>query len=186
MSKVLVAYASRTGSTREIAEAISDELRQTDHTVILTPCADAADVDGFDAVVIGSALHGRRWMPAAVGYLHRQGRYLINRPTFLFQSGPCGEDLPGVTSTPVPGAVRRVIRRFDLPEPVTFPGRLDPGRVRGRIARWLTQSGAPRDCRDWTAIRAWGYEVGIELHECLARRPQRPHDFYHPLSVSAC
>lgn len=185
MSKVLVAYASDMGSTREIAEAIADELRQTDHTVILTPCATAADVDGFDAVVLGSALYARRWMPEAATYLARQAKYLTSRPTFLFQSGPCGEGLPGVIPAPAPRAVRRILRRFDLPDPVTFAGRLDPTRTHGRSTHGMAHATTAGDFRDWNAIRTWGYAVGVELHEYLDRRPQRRHDLYHqPLSVS--
>lgn len=101
MSRVIVAYASRMGSTREIAEVVADELRQTDHTVTIAPCSAAPDAAGFDAAIIGSALYGRRWMPDAEHYVRRQARHLTNRPTYLFQSGPCRVATPASPRWPV-------------------------------------------------------------------------------------
>lgn len=162
MCRVLVAYASRAGSTREIAEAVADELRQTDHGVTVASCDDAPDADGFDAVVIGSALYGGRWLPTASRYLRRQRPHLHGRPTYLFQSGPCGAR-PDGGGTPVPGMVRRVARRLGLADPVTFAGRLDPAD--SRLSRRLTAATPSGDFRDWERIRAWGYAIGTELQE---------------------
>lgn len=60
--KVLVAAASRHGSTAEIAERLSEVLRETlaehdpDAVVDLAPVAAVRDLKGYDAVVVGSAL----------------------------------------------------------------------------------------------------------------------------------
>jgi menaquinone-dependent protoporphyrinogen oxidase len=170
MCTILVAYATRAGSTREIAEAIADELRQTDHSVTLAPCDTAPDVDGFDAVVIGSALYTGRWLPAANRYLLRQAPVLATRPTFLFQSGPCGPPSHSLGATPVPRTVRTIARRRGLTQPTTFAGRLDPTMIAGRIARWIASAAPTGDFRDWDSIRAWGYAIGTELHEHPVRR----------------
>lgn len=171
MSRVIVAYASRMGSTREIAEVVADELRQTDHTVTIAPCSAAPDAAGFDAAIIGSALYGRRWMPDADHYVRRQARHLTNRPTYLFQSGPCRVATPGVTPMASPRAVRRIIRRAGLADPVTFSGRIDPTQPpTWRWTRWNATSVASGDFRDWNVIRAWGYAIGIDIHDCLDRR----------------
>ncbi len=164
MCRVLVAYASRSGATREIAEAIADELRQTDHTVTLTPCDAAPAAAGFDAVVIGSALYAGRWLSPATRYLRGQAAFLAGRPTRLFQSGPVGEPLePG--ATPVPRAVRSVVRRWGLAGPTTFAGRLDPTRITGRLAQWVATATPAGDFRDWDVIRGWAYALGTELQE---------------------
>ena len=65
MSRVLVAYASKHGATAEIAEAIADQLRQDGYTVDCVPADQAAEVDSYDAAVIGSAVYMRRWRPEA-------------------------------------------------------------------------------------------------------------------------
>ena len=181
MCTVLLAYASRMGATREIAEVLADELRQTDHAVKIISCATAPEADEFDAVVIGSALYTGRWMPEASRYLRRQAPRLTNRPTFLFQSGPCDTGRDSATPTAVPHTVGRTVRRFGLPEPITFAGRLDPTRATGRMSRWMADALPAGDFRDWTAIRAWGYSIGVELYEFLDRRPQPPHVHCQPV-----
>ena len=173
MGRVLVAYASRAGSTREIAETVADELRQTDHCVIVASCDDAPDADGFDAVVIGSALYAGRWLPTATRYLRRQRPHLTGHPTYLFQSGPCGPR-HDVGRTPVPRAVRRLGRQLGLADPVTFAGRLDPSD--SRLSRWLSVAAPSGDFREWEEIRAWGYAIGTELQErAVLGSGQPPH-----------
>lgn len=171
MCRVLVAYATRGGSTREIAEAVADELRQTDHLVTIAACDTAPDADDFDAVVIGSALYTGRWLPAATRYLRRQSRALAGRPTLLFQSGPCGPDLG---SAPVPRAIGVLTRRLGLAEPTTFHGRLDPARITGRFSRWIATSVPAGDFRDWDAIRRWSYAIGGGLPASPGRRTAPP------------
>lgn len=171
MSRVIVAYASRMGSTREIAEVVADELRQTDHTVTIAPCSVAPDTAGFDAAIIGSALYGRRWLPDAEHYVRRQARDLMNRPTYLFQSGACRVAAPGVTPMASPRAVRRIIHRAGLADPVTFSGRIDPTQPRPlRLTPWKTTSVVSGDVREWNVIRAWGYAIGIDIHDYLDHR----------------
>ena len=58
--RVLVAYASRMGSTAEIAEAIADQLRTHGLDVVTAACSAAPDPDGFDAVLVGSAVYATR------------------------------------------------------------------------------------------------------------------------------
>lgn len=171
MCRVLVAYATRGGSTQEIAEAVADELRQTDHSVTIAPCDAAPDAEGFDAVVVGSALYTGRWLAAATHYLRRQSRALAGRPTYLFQSGPCSED---PNATPTPRAIRSLARRLGLAEPTTFAGRIDPARITGRFSRWLATSVPAGDFRDWTAIRGWGYAVGCGLQDSPGLRTASP------------
>ena len=170
MGTVLIAYASRLGSTQEIATVIADELRQTDHTVTVAPCATAPGAEAFDAVLIGSALYTGRWLGDATRYLRRQSPHLVDRPTFLFQSGPCGDQQDRPDHPSVPRAVRATVRRLGLAEPVTFAGRLDPTMITGRLSRWMASLAPAGDFRDWEAIRAWAYGIGLELQE----RDRRP------------
>ncbi len=174
MCRVLVAYATRGGSTREIAEAVADELRQTDHVVAVASCDDAPDVEGFDAVVIGSALYTGRWLPTATRYLRRQSPALRRRPAYLFQSGPCSPDPAVIDGTSTPRAVRTLTRRLGLAAPTTFAGRLDPTAITGRFSRWVATSVPAGDFRDWNAIRDWGYAIGYGLQDSPGRRTALP------------
>ncbi|GEM_PF-3645432 len=56
---VLIAVASRYGSTREIAEALAGTLRAAGHVVAVRNAAEVADAALYDAVVLGSAIYNR-------------------------------------------------------------------------------------------------------------------------------
>ena len=76
MARVLVAYASKMGSTQEIAEAIGHELERCGIQVVVAPCADDVNPDGFDGVIIGSAIYTRRWVKAARRFLKHHAHRL--------------------------------------------------------------------------------------------------------------
>ena len=75
-TRVLVTFASKMGSTQEIAEVIGHELEGFGMQVTVAPCADNVSPEGFDGVVIGSAIYTRRWLKAATKYLKRHARRL--------------------------------------------------------------------------------------------------------------
>ena len=75
-TRVLVTYASKMGSTQEIAEAIGRELQAFGMQVTVAPCADNVNPEGFDGVIIGSAIYTRRWLKAATKYLKRHAHRL--------------------------------------------------------------------------------------------------------------
>jgi menaquinone-dependent protoporphyrinogen oxidase len=120
---VLVTFASKMGSTQEIAEFVGHELEDFGLQVTVAPCADNVSPQGFDGVIIGSAIYTRRWEKAATKYLKRHAARLDRHRTWLFHSGPCGEGArragPGTEGR------RRVIGPLGLSAPVTFGGRLD-------------------------------------------------------------
>ena len=90
--RVLVTYASKMGATQEIAEVMGRELQGFGMQVTVAPCADNVSPEGFDGVVIGSAIYTRRWVKPATKYLKRHAHRLHRHRTWLFHSGPCGED----------------------------------------------------------------------------------------------
>lgn len=55
--KVLVAYASKRGSTAEIAEAVAKALAEAGLDVDCIKSDDVSDVSPYDAVVLGSAVY---------------------------------------------------------------------------------------------------------------------------------
>jgi len=162
MTSVLVVYASRMGSTREIAEAIGAQLTSRGFLVAVTAAADAAPARSFDAVVLGSAVYLGRWDADAVDYLRRESDDLIGRPTWLFQSGPTGP-VKEKSRRQTHRAVRRLCRQIGLAEPVTFAGNLDHCRAQGWLARWVSNGELAGDFRDWDLIRAWADAIADQL-----------------------
>jgi menaquinone-dependent protoporphyrinogen oxidase len=163
MKTVLVAYASRMGSTQEIAAVIGDQLTGRGFDVQVGAAAAAPNARIVDAVVLGSALYtGRRWDRDAVDYLRRNAPDLADRPTWLFQSGPSGPPT-GVRDTPTPRAVRRWADKIGLAAPTTFGGNLDHSRAKGLLARWVSVGDLAGDFRDWDQIRAWADDIADQL-----------------------
>jgi menaquinone-dependent protoporphyrinogen oxidase len=170
--RVLVTYASKMGSTQEIAEAIGRELETHGIDVIVAPCADNISPEGFDGVLIGSAIYTRRWVKSATKYLKRHAPELDSHRTWLFHSGPCGE---GATEEQVqaPKAVSRVVAAQALAGPVTFGGRLDIDHAIGPLSRWMSAEGPlSGDFRDWDRIRGWAADIAHQLDSATAGKEQ--------------
>ena len=162
MTTVLVVYASRMGSTREIAEAIGQLMRDRGLPTTVTAAADAPDARGFDAVILGSALYLGHWQNDAVNYLWRQSDDLADRPTWLFQSGPTGPARENLRSH-TPRDVRRLCQQIGLHEPMTFAGNLDHSRAQGWLAGWVSNGDLAGDFRDWDLILAWAELIAHDL-----------------------
>jgi menaquinone-dependent protoporphyrinogen oxidase len=151
MSRVLVAYGTKHGATREIAEAIAEELRRAGHAADCIEADAATGVDDYDAVVVGSAV-----------YMKRNARALAARPLWIFSSGPCGEKPDPRWSEP--GKIVAQAERLGAREHVVFGGRL-PLEPANFMERAMVNACPPehRDLRDWEAIREWADAIAREL-----------------------
>ena len=162
MNKILVAYATRMGSTGEIALAIGEELTRQGFHVDVRPCARAEDARNYMAVIVGSGLYIGRWDKPAIDYLKQQKDDLAERPTWLFQSGPCGEGSEH-QQVDAPRVVLRLVKEMGIDPPMTFGGRLNSGKATGRVSRWMATGTFGGDFRDFDAIRDWARSVAAKL-----------------------
>ena len=163
--RILVAVASRHGHTREIAQAVAGELRACGMIVEVreTGAAGAADtVEGYDAVVLGSAVYMGEWLPEAQRFVERHQSRLLVIPVWLFSSGPLGADDPKPHGDPA--AVPGLLQATGAREHRTFAGALDSGRL-GLGERLI--AGVVRapdgDFRDWEGIRAWAATIATAV-----------------------
>ena len=85
---VLVSAASRHGATAEIAQAIGQALSEQGLTVTVVPPGEVRSLDGYDAVIIGSAVYMGHWLDPAKELVNRFHEALTDRPVWLFSSGP--------------------------------------------------------------------------------------------------
>ena len=90
-ARVLVAYASKYGSTRGIAERIAGVLRSGGHDVTLSSADEGAEASAYDAVVIGSPVFNQRWLPESERFVQRNYEALRSRPVWLFSVGTFGD-----------------------------------------------------------------------------------------------
>lgn len=89
--KVLVAYASKRGSTAEIAAAVAEALSEASLEVDCLESGDVEDVSPYDAIVLGSAVYMKRWRGDAKHFLRRHSKQLAERPLWVFSFGPVGD-----------------------------------------------------------------------------------------------
>jgi len=83
-NKILVAYASRTGSTAEVAKAIGQTLAESGAQVDVLPMQDIKDLAPYQAVVAGSAIRGGKWLPEAMQFMQTHQAALAQKPFAAF------------------------------------------------------------------------------------------------------
>ena len=91
--KVLVAYASRRGSTAGIAERIAETLGRHGLDVTFREIDHVGAPEGFDAFVIGSSAYMGHWEKGAGEFVRDHATTIAARPTWLFSAGPIGTDM---------------------------------------------------------------------------------------------
>ncbi|TDT97353.1 menaquinone-dependent protoporphyrinogen oxidase [Streptomyces sp. 846.5] len=161
--RVLVAYGTRHGSTRAIADLIGATLVEDGCKAEVLPAGQVRDVNGFDAVVLGGALYASQWHRDARRFARRHGRSLHGRPVWLFSSGPLDDSANQREIPPVPGAVRAA-RRLQARGHTTFGGRLAPD-ASGYLARALARRGAAGDYQDAEQISTWAHGIAAQLEK---------------------
>ena len=160
--KILVVAASKHSATAEIADAIAAELASLGHAARREPI-ESATTDGFDAVVLGSAVYMSRWMAPARDFADRHRAALAVLPTWVFSVGLAGAqaDEPATVEA-------KLIRAIDPIGTQTFAGRIDPALLTLRERSVTRMVKAPQgDLRDWAAVRAWAGQIHGALTEHL-------------------
>ena len=165
---VLVVYASAMGSTQEIAQHIADRMAAALDGVECRSVDEVESVSGYDAVVVGSAIHNQSWLPAADQFFARHAPELAKRPVWAFNVG-MADALPKPFRKK--GAALQQARLAGvLPQDVALRGhRMFSGVYKAdqmssalRFVFRLT-GGRFGDFRDWTAIDAWTDEIAAQL-----------------------
>lgn len=164
MTKVLVTYASKYGSTGEVAEAVATALRNRGFDAVVQPAESVTDLNGVSAVVLGVALYFFRWRGSAHKFLKRHQRTLERMPVAVFGLGPL-EDTPeqfdGARTHLDKGLAKHA---WLTPVAVTvFGGRLDPARLRFPDNNPAMRQMGAVDHRDWDAVGTWAESLVDKL-----------------------
>ena len=159
---VLVAYASKHGSTEEIARFIADRLRERGHDAHATPAEEVSDLGGVQAVVLGSAIYVGSWMKDAMEFVERHLSTLQPLPVWLFSVGPLGTEVQDEEEQPKQlGELRDKLRPRDHR---LFFGVLDRDKLGFGERLMVKAVKAPEgDFRNWDDIRAWADTIALEL-----------------------
>ncbi len=157
---MLVAYATKMGSNREIAEAIAAVLREHDLEADVRSVRDVRTPDGWDAVVLGSALYAAHWQRDANRFVARNREALAARRVWVFSSGPLDRSLADADLPITPNAAE-ILAGVPYEGHRTFGGLLRPDAE--DVDPQILRTHAVGDFRDWTSIRSWAAAIANAL-----------------------
>jgi menaquinone-dependent protoporphyrinogen oxidase len=172
--RVLVAYASRHGSTEDIAERLAATLRDEGIEATALAVDEIHDADGYDGYVIGSAVYAMHWLGEAKSFIHHHRNILRRHPVWLFSSGPLSSD-QAEAERAQPRDVADLERDVNARAHRTFAGAWDREAPRiGVMEKVMGMFPAARealpqgDFRDWPAIDEFARSIAGELRLALA------------------
>lgn len=159
--KVLVAHASKHGSTREMAEEVARELTARGLDTTCIPASEVESVTGYDALVLGAAIYAGSWPKSARKFVSCVTAQAPKVPTWVFSSGPVGEPLG---PSALPSGPRELAAKMHLCEHTMFPGVLDRSKL-GLLEKGVVGAikAADGDYRNWDALRDWSGRIAESL-----------------------
>ncbi len=154
--KALVVYATRAGSTGEVAQVISERLCAMGFDAEVQPVESVSSLSGFQAVVLGSAVRYGAWLPEMTKFIksHRSELAQVPLAIFTVHVGALGDDAASQTTR---AAYTKDINALVTPrDAVFFAGKVDLATLSffERMAVKLARSPVG-DKRDLDRIRRW-------------------------------
>lgn len=152
---ILVTYATRFGSTAEVAAAIAAVLREQGYVVDLLAMPDVPNLDDYSAVVMGSAVNYAYWLQPAFVFLRRHEQALQRLPVAAFSV-----HIQNMSDD----AQSRAARLAYLDEVRPFVQPVAEGYFAGRFNRhgavvllpgWIGRFIPKIDLRKWEQIHGW-------------------------------
>ncbi len=168
--KILVAFATRYGSTQQVAETVAATLRERWLAVDLEPVRQVRSLEGYRAVVLGAPLYIGAWHKDALNFLSRYQEALASRPVGVFALGPLHDDEGERQGAK--DQLAKELGKFPRLAPVAqemFGGKYDPNKLNFSDKLIASLPASPlhnvpaSDVRDWTAIRAWADSLVAKL-----------------------
>jgi menaquinone-dependent protoporphyrinogen oxidase len=155
---ILVAYASRYGSTQEVAESIASTLHAHMLHADARPAAEVVDLGGYAGVVLGGGIYMGRWHRDARRFVKRFEHELAALQVALFALGPVDDEPEHVASAEK--QFRCALDRLPVAPVSThvFGGAIDPQKLRFPFNHMPAA-----DVRDWDEVRAWAGELAVRF-----------------------
>ncbi len=167
LKRILVVYATRTGSTVGVASAIGETLSAGGFGVNVKPIKENPAIHGYDAILIGSAVNGGKWLPEAIEFVKNNQQALSKIPVAFFcvHIMNLGDD---EQSTKNRLAYLANVRSIVKPVDEAYFAGLGTDPVKSSLLeRWMNRIfkiGPEGDCRDWNKIRAWAKSLCLRFN----------------------
>jgi menaquinone-dependent protoporphyrinogen oxidase len=158
-ARILVAYATKKGSTAEIAEAIGKELQSAGHETTVKEMTEVVALEKYDAIVLGAPVYMGKMIGIGKFVTRFRGK-LAAKPVAVFAAG----------TAPISKNAKQIENETKLParsiapqEPVStalFAGKVDPEKFNFIMRKMVAADPSiVGDFRDWEAIAAWAREL---------------------------
>lgn len=184
-NKILVTYATRTGSTAGVAEAIGKTLAENGVEVDVRPIQEVQDLRPYEAVVAGSAIQEGKWLPEAMQFIQTHRSALVHKPFAAFlvcmtMAMKHVEAQQAVQEWMEP--VRALVKPMDEGY---FAGMLNLKNIPSFRQRLMFHVSvalgvwSEGDHRDWNAIHNWADSLAIAFEQANPTLPVNQVEVYH-------
>ncbi|MCQ8893375.1 MAG: flavodoxin domain-containing protein [Methanolinea sp.] len=155
--RIVIAYASRYGSTAEIAEQIAGELRSLGYAVDCVSFRQGGiRLNEYDAAVLGSPLFLGKWLAEAREFVSRERAALGRMPVAVFSVGYTFRDPTPAALGAGEEAIQEICRMIPVRDRAFFPGKVDTGRMSPADRAVLSLAKVtPGDFRDEEMVRSY-------------------------------
>lgn len=156
--KILITYASKHGSTAEIAEKIHSLVESNKLVCEIMPVDEVDDVSSYEVIILGSAVYIGQWRKSTIDFLKKNTHQLKNKKVWLFSTGPTGKGDPVelLKGWRYPDGLKDTIDRIQPEDITVFHGMLDESKLNTLEKMTIKMVKAPLgDYRDWQMIEDW-------------------------------
>lgn len=169
-ASILIAYATRGGSTAEVARSIGATLDESGFTANVLPMPEVESLEGYSALILGAPLYCGKLPRESHRFFARHHEALTRMRPWCFILGPTRTDAADFDAARK--QAEKQLSRYpwlQTSELRVFGGRWDVNHLTFpfSIAKYLPASLLgkipPADIRDWTAIRGWALEITRQM-----------------------
>jgi len=154
--KVLVAYATRAGSTAGIAERVAEVLNRSGFAAQAIEAKKVGDTAPYDAVVLGSSVRAGKLKPEALKFLDKNKADINSKPFAAFVVCLTMKETNEKSRATARAYLDPVHLRVKPASEGLFAGALDPGKL-GFVERTIMKAmkAESGDFRKWDEVEAW-------------------------------
>lgn len=165
-NKILITYATKYGSTGEIANKIKELLDKSSATIDLVPVDEVNEINQYTTVIVGSAVYMGQWRKNASRFLRKNVSALKDKNVWIFSSGPTGEGDPVelLKGWRMPKRLEKILDEIKPKEIKVFNGKLTKEKMNFFDKFIIDKVKAPvGDFIDWQDVDRWANKIESDL-----------------------